>query len=63
MIRLVTEPADWVSSIVLVDKANVDIRIPLDPKDLNQAIKWQQHYTQKLSGILPRLSNARASNA
>ena len=37
------EPADWVSSLVCVDKPNGSLRVCLDPKDLNRAIK-REHY-------------------
>ena len=44
----VTEPTAWVSSLVIVKKPNGKIRVCLDPRDLNRAIK-QSHSTQ-LSG-------------
>ncbi|KAL9979645.1 hypothetical protein ACROYT_G017335 [Oculina patagonica] len=37
------EPADWVSSLVCVDKPDGSIRVCLDPRDLNKAIK-REHY-------------------
>ena len=37
------EPADWVSSLVCVDKPDGSIRVCLDPRDLNCAIK-REHY-------------------
>ena len=37
------EPADWVSSLVCVDKPDGSIRVCLDPKDFNVAIK-REHY-------------------
>lgn len=39
----VTEPADWIPSLVVVEKPNDKLRICLDPRDLNKAIK-RQHY-------------------
>ena len=35
----VTEPTSWVSSLVIVKKPNGKIRVCLDPRDLNRAIK------------------------
>ena len=40
-------PTDWVNSIVLVEKGDGSIRIGLDPKDLNKAIKCE--FTQLLT--------------
>lgn len=41
------EPADWVSSLVCVDKPDGSIHVCLDPKDLNVAIK-KEHYPLRL---------------
>ena len=37
------EPADWVSTVVCVDKPNGSIWVCLDPRDLNRAIT-REHY-------------------
>ena len=37
------EPTEWVNSVVIVKKSNGDLRICLDPRSLNQAIR-RQHY-------------------
>ena len=39
----VDEPTDWVSSLVVVMKKNGQLRVCLDPRDLNRAIK-REHY-------------------
>ena len=39
----VTEPTPWVSSLVTVKKHNGSIRVCIDPKDLNKALK-RSHY-------------------
>ena len=39
----VDEPTDWVNSVVVRGKPNDSLRICLDPKDLNKAIK-REHY-------------------
>ena len=46
VIKKVTKPTDWVNSLVTVEKPNGSIRICLDPKDLNDAIK-RPHYPNK----------------
>ena len=38
----VTEPTEWISSMVIVPKKDGKLRICLDPKDLNQAIQREQ---------------------
>ena len=44
VIRPVVEPTDWVSSITYVQKVDGSLRICLDPKDLNDALKRGQHH-------------------
>lgn len=59
VITKVTEPTEWVNSLVTVEKSNGSLRICLDPKDLNEAIK-RPHYPMKtLEDVLPELANAR----
>ena len=43
VITPVDEPTDWVSSLVVVMKKNGQLRVCLDPRDLNRAIK-REHY-------------------
>lgn len=44
VISPVTEPTEWVNSLVITEKKNGTLRVCLDPCDLNKAIKWQ-HYS------------------
>ena len=44
IIEKVSHPTDWVNNIVIVEKSNGSIRVCLDPKQLNKAIK--RHYYQ-----------------
>ena len=44
VLKKVDEPTDWVSNLVVVEKKDGSLRLCLDPKDLNRAIK-REHYT------------------
>jgi hypothetical protein len=55
----VVEPTDWVNSCVCTTKANGSLRLCLDPKDLNQAIKRPHHTTPTLDDVLPKLNGAK----
>ena len=46
VIERVTEPTDWVSSLVVVEKSNGKLRVCLDPRNLNKEIK-RPHYTMR----------------
>ena len=46
VITKVTEPTKWVNSVVVREKKNVKVRVCLDPRDLNKAIK-REHYPMK----------------
>ncbi|XP_063953999.1 uncharacterized protein K02A2.6-like [Lytechinus pictus] len=58
VIRRVTEPTDWVSSLAISRKANGQLRICLDPKDLNSAIKRCHHTTPTVQEITHKLTGA-----
>lgn len=53
-----TNPTDWISSMVVVAKPG-KIRLCLDPKDLNQAVKRPKYQMPTLEEMLPRLNNAK----
>ena len=55
----VTEATDWVSSKVIVQKPSGQIRICLDPKDLNRAIKREYYPMPTIEEVSTRLKNAR----
>ena len=38
------QPTDWVLPLVLVEKTNGDLRICIDPLDLNREIRREHHY-------------------
>jgi hypothetical protein len=58
VIRPVQEPTDWVSSITYVTKADGSIRICLDPKDVNMALKRGQHHTPTIEELTHKFSGA-----
>ncbi len=61
IITPVTEPTEWVNSIVVNVTKNSDgsnkVRLCLDPRDLNKYVKTEHHYSRSLDEILPFLSN------
>lgn len=52
-------PTDWVSSIVVVEKPNKSLRICLDPRNLNRAVKRSHFQLPTLDEISSNLSGAR----
>ena len=58
VIRPVDEPTDRVSSINYVHKPDGSLRICLDPKDLNFALKRGQHHTPTVEELTHRFSGA-----
>ena len=59
IIAKVEQPTDWVNSLVCVTKSNGTLRICLDPKDLNHAIKRPHHFTPTLDDVLSQLNGAK----
>ena len=59
VIEKVDHPTDWVNSIVIVEKANGDIRICLDPKDLNRAIKREFSQLPTAEEIMSQMARAK----
>ena len=58
VIRPVNKPTDWVSSMVTVVKPG-KLRICLDPRDLNLAIKREHYPTLTVEEVVSRLPNAK----
>ena len=59
IITKVTQPTDWVNSIVVKEKPNGKLRICLDPKDLNKALKRDHYPTPTLEEITPSLAGSK----
>ncbi|XP_033747087.1 uncharacterized protein K02A2.6-like [Pecten maximus] len=59
VITPVTTPTDWISSIVVVKKHNGNLRLCIDPKPLNKALKRNNYAMPTIEDILPELNKAR----
>lgn len=60
----VSEPTDWVNSIVLSETTNdkgevTKIRVCLDPRDLNKVIKREHYYTKTIDEVVTQLHGAK----
>ena len=49
-------PTDWVHNLVITEKKNGNLRICLDPKPLNKAIKRERHSIPTVEDVLYRLN-------
>ena len=59
VIRKIDEPTEWVNSMVMVEKPSGGLRIYLDPRDLNKAIKKEYYQLPTFEEIASRLSGAK----
>ena len=59
IIEKVSEPTDWVNSLVIVSKANGKLRICIDPRDLNRAIKRQHFQLASAKDLFAQMSGAK----
>ncbi|XP_030855067.1 uncharacterized protein K02A2.6-like [Strongylocentrotus purpuratus] len=59
VITKVIEPSAWVSSIAVSRKSNGKLRVCLDPKDLNRAIRRCHYRTITSDEVIHKLSGAR----
>ena len=60
IITEVHEHTEWIKSIVPVMKEDSSLRLCLEPKDLNKAIKRNQRYARTLDDILPELAQSKS---
>lgn len=58
IITNVTEPTDWCAPIVTAFKKNGDVRLGVDLKKLNQAVKREHYMLPYLDDIAQKLSKA-----
>lgn len=59
VISPVEEPTDWVSSMISVLKPNGTMRLCIDPKNLNCALKRSHYPLPTIEELLPELSKAK----
>ena len=59
IITEVHDDTEWINSVAPVMKEDSSLRLCLDPKDLNKAIKRNQWYTRTLDDILPELAQSK----
>ena len=58
IIERVAEPTEWVNSLVVETKPNGDIRVCLDPTDLNKAVLRGYHPIPVVDDIVPELNGS-----
>ena len=58
VIEKVNEPTDWVNSLVITKKKNGELRICMDPKDLNESIKREHYQIPTREEIISEMSGA-----
>ena len=59
IIKPVQVPTDWTSAMVVVRKQNDKIRLCIDPKPLNRALKGNHHPLPTIDDLLPKLVQAK----
>ena len=59
VIRKVDEPTELVSLMLVVEKANGELRICLDPKDLNEEIKREYYELPTFKEICKQISGVK----
>uniref|UniRef100_A0A146LC45 RNA-directed DNA polymerase n=1 Tax=Lygus hesperus TaxID=30085 RepID=A0A146LC45_LYGHE len=59
IIEEITEPTEWVSQLIVIRKPNGSLRLCLDPRPLNQALKRSHFSLPRVQDIAARMSGAR----
>ena len=59
IIEPVTKPTEWISSMVVVTKKSGQLRLCLDPKDLNDAIQRKHYPLLVIEDVATRLAGAK----
>ena len=58
VIEKVTEPTDWVCSMLTIIKPNGSLHICIDPRHLNEAIQWEHYPMQTIKEVTTRMPGA-----
>ena len=53
-----SEPTEWVSQMVATNKKNGEIRVCIDPRDLNRALMRPHHPMRTVEEVASRMANA-----
>jgi hypothetical protein len=59
IIEPVNEPSPWVSALLVLKMRNETLRICIDPKHLNAALKRSVYYMPTIEDVLPQLNKAK----
>lgn len=59
VVTKVETPTDWISSLVVATKSNGKVRLCIDPKPLNKALKRNEYPIPTIDDVLPLLQDAK----
>jgi hypothetical protein len=59
VIEKVNGPSEWISSLVAVKKGDNKLRLCMDPRDLNKAIRRPKYQIPTVEEVLPNLARAK----
>lgn len=59
VINKVTEPTEWVSSLIIIEKKNGQLRVCLDPRNLNKAINRTHYPIPSVDMVRAKVAGAR----
>ena len=59
LIQKVSEPTEKVNSLVVVEKPNKDVRLCLDPRDLNKSILREHYPVKTMEEVAAKVNNAK----
>ena len=59
IIEEIDEPTEWVSSLVIIEKADGRLRVCLDPSDLNRVIKKEHYPMPTAETVMSEMSEAK----